>query len=223
MTIEIVFLCSLILALVYGLYTVSMTFNKTTTGLVNTSEVVTITDDNGIIASPASIPAAQPGSLTTRTDNTHGTITATNSNHGITTGQRIDLYWTGGQAYNVTVGTVSGTSIPITVTGGGSNLPSSSTAVTMGISTSAPFSITGNNLQALVLSGMPSGTNGYFVFNNGSTDVYAAFLTGGYVSGWKTGDVSTNPLASATPTLVYISHSNTAQVLTSLQAAAIVH
>lgn len=67
--------------------------------------------------------------LTTRTSATAGTITAP-SGHGITTGATIDLYWmavintynTAQVRRNVTVGTVSGTSIPFSG-GEGNDLP----------------------------------------------------------------------------------------------------
>lgn len=74
--------------------------------------------------------------LTTRGGDDSGTVTAP-SGHGITTGAVIDVYWgaIGGDSYahsyvrhNMTVGTVSGTSIP--VSGGfGDVLPASSSAV----------------------------------------------------------------------------------------------
>jgi hypothetical protein len=74
------------------------------------------------------LAASQAGSLTTRTDNTHGTITMTSGGHTITTAELVDLYWTGGRRYNVVVGTVSGTSVPFSG-GSGDNLPSTSTAI----------------------------------------------------------------------------------------------
>lgn len=74
--------------------------------------------------------------LTTRTNATSGTLTADSASHGITTGTVMDIAWPEGSnptqngyiRRNVTVGTVSGTSIPFS--GGlGADLPATSTAV----------------------------------------------------------------------------------------------
>lgn len=82
----------------------------------------------GEVSVSESIPAAKTGQLTTRTNNTDGTLTMSAS-HGITTGAIIDLYWTGGRRYNVVAGTVSGNSVPISG-GSGDNLPTNLTNIT---------------------------------------------------------------------------------------------
>jgi hypothetical protein len=209
----------LILPTVIGL--VSMSFNSSVGGAITLNQNVTVTDNFGVQTNPTPI-AAQPGTLTTHTTNTTGTLTMTNANHGITTGQRIDIFWSGGQCYGAVVGTVAGTTVPIASVSGGSNLPAQGTAVTVGIPISAPFSLTGNNLTGLALF-MPSGQNGYIVFNNGSSDVYAAYLTGGYISTWKSGDPQSNPLAGAVPTVCWMSHSDVNGPVTGITAAAVAH
>jgi hypothetical protein len=69
--------------------------------------------------------------LTTRTSATAGTITAP-SGHGVTTGATIDVWWVSGSSVfirrNVTVGTVSGTSIPFSG-GDGTDLPSAASEI----------------------------------------------------------------------------------------------
>lgn len=75
------------------------------------------------------LAAAKVGQLTTRTSNTVGTLTMV-TGHGITTAAVIDIYWSGGRRFQVTVGTVSGLSVPFTV-GQGDNLPVNLTAVTV--------------------------------------------------------------------------------------------
>lgn len=76
---------------------------------------------------PVPLAVGKAGTLTTRTDANTGTITLA-ADHGITTGQIVDVYWATGMKFNVTVGTVSGTSVPIDL-GSGDDLPSTSTAV----------------------------------------------------------------------------------------------
>ena len=58
------------------------------------------------------VPRAHNGTLSTRTNNTEGTITLSGG-HPVTTAMVVDLYWTGGTRRAVVVGTVSGTSVPI--------------------------------------------------------------------------------------------------------------
>lgn len=77
-----------------------------------------------------SLPAAEAGTLSTRTSDTVGTITMSSGGHTIQTADTIDIFWSGGVRYGVTVGTVSGTSVPFSL-GAGDNLPAQSTAVTV--------------------------------------------------------------------------------------------
>lgn len=83
------------------------------------------------------IPAGKAGTLSTRTDNETGTLTL-GSGHGITTAATIDLFWDGGARYGITVGTVSGTSVPIGAdnAGTGDNLPTQGTAIVASMRTS---------------------------------------------------------------------------------------
>jgi hypothetical protein len=76
---------------------------------------------------------ARTGVLTARTDFDTGTITMDDSGHGITTGQTLAVWWStfgDGQIRGMTVGTVSGKSVPIDG-GTGSPLPDVGTAVTV--------------------------------------------------------------------------------------------
>jgi hypothetical protein len=199
---------------------VTMTLTKQVAGLVSGYESAVITSDGGVIGS-ASVPPAQPAVLTTHTTNTTGSLTMSNSNHGIVTGQRIDIYWTGGQCYGAIAGTVAGEVVPIASVSGGSNLPTSSTPVTVGICTSVTFGVTGNNIQALV-GIMPAGQNGYIVFNTGSADLTAWYMTSGFISDWVAGNSGSNPLAGDVTAVAYLSHNNTANAVTGITVAAVV-
>lgn len=199
---------------------VTVTVSKNVSGAVTGNRTTSVSDADGFIASPVSVPAAQPATLTTRSSGTAGSLTMTNSSHGITTGQRVDLYWTGGQCYGALVGTVSGTTVPIASVSGGSSLPSASTAITVGIVTSVACPITGNNMSALVLS---STVTGYIVFNTGSADAYAALMDGSGVQTWTSADLGTNPLTGSAITTVYFSHNNTTAAQTSMQSFVVTH
>jgi hypothetical protein len=91
---------------------------------------------------------AQAGTLSTRTDNDTGTITMTSGGHTITTGAVVDIYWSGGVQYSVTVGTVSGTSVPFDA-GVGDNLPAETTAVTIVVQKNVNLYIDGDNTKLI--------------------------------------------------------------------------
>lgn len=84
--------------------------------------------NSGQIGQQTTLAVAKTGTLSTRTNDTDGTLTMAAS-HGITTAAVIDLYWSGGRRYNVVVGTVSVNSVPISG-GAGDNLPIATTAIT---------------------------------------------------------------------------------------------
>ena len=212
------FLIFVTLAAVFGL--VTMTLQRSVSGYANGNGNIMISDDNGITGNPT-VPAAQPVATFTHTTNSTGSMVMANSNHGIITGQRIDIYWPGGQCYGAVAGTVAGTTVPIASVSGGSNLPATNTTgVVVGICTSAPFDVIGNNLQALV---MIAQQQGYFVFNDGTNDDYAALVNAAGMASWAVGDAGSNPLATYTITKVFVSHSFVTGSVTGNLAAAVVH
>ena len=105
--------------------------------------------NSGTIALEDTLNTAKAGTLSTRTDNNTGTLTL-GSGHGITDGQIIDVYWSGGVQRTVTVGTVSGTSVPID--GGiGDNLPTSATAITACVQKAINLAIDGDNADIVAV------------------------------------------------------------------------
>lgn len=76
---------------------------------------------------PVILPAARAGVLTTRDSGTAGEVTL-GEGHGITTGQTVDLYWSGGKRRDVTVGTVDGTAAAVSG-GSGDDLPAQDAAI----------------------------------------------------------------------------------------------
>lgn len=98
---------------------------------------------------PVALAVGKAGTLTTRTDANTGTITLA-ADHGIETGQIVDVYWTAGMRYGVTVGTVSGTSVPIDL-GAGDDLPTAATAVVVAPRVEITCSIVGTDAAVLAL------------------------------------------------------------------------
>ena len=105
--------------------------------------------NSGSIALEDTLSAAKSGTLTTRTDDNTGTLTMANG-HGITTGQIIDIYWSGGVQRTVTVGTVATNEVPID--GGiGDNLPADETAITAVVQKAINLAIDGDNADIIAI------------------------------------------------------------------------
>ena len=105
--------------------------------------------NSGPIGLDDTLAAAKTGTLTTRTDANTGTLTMAAS-HGITDGQIIDIYWTGGVQYGVTVGTVATNSVPIDL-GIGNDLPIATTAITAVVQKSINLAIDGDNTNIIAV------------------------------------------------------------------------
>ena len=119
----------------------SITFTQSISGMAEAlSYTATRTEDAGEVVS-ITTAVGQAGVLTTRTGDDSGTITMDDGGHTITTAQIVDIYWVESGVEGLrrvqTVGTVSGTSVPISVSGEGDVLPSATTAVT--VATRVPF------------------------------------------------------------------------------------
>lgn len=99
------------------------------------------------------VPVGQAGTLTTRSDDDTGIVTAGSGSHGISSSDVIDLFWVGGARFGITVGTVSGTSIPIggDDSGTGDVLPASSTAVVVSPRVAFNAAIDGDALAAIAI------------------------------------------------------------------------
>lgn len=164
----------------------------------------TATADNKVSSSPA-VPAAKVGTLSTRTDSDTGTLTM-GAGHGFTTGVVIDIFWSGGSRYGVTVGTVAGDSVPIDG-GTGDNLPTATTAITAMVPASEPLVVDGDNVTGIMAD---SPVFGYVHFTQ-SDDTPIATLTlisnsrSAYGVTWISA-LGTNPLASGSVAKIKFSH-----------------
>jgi hypothetical protein len=170
------------------------------------TRAVTVTEDGAVIKDPE-LPAAKDGTLTTRTNDTSGTLTMAAS-HGITTGARLDLYWTGGSRYGITVGTVATNAVPISG-GAGDNLPAEDAEITAMVPVLETFVVTGADLEFLqVGSAAPQATA---VFREADTTLVLAVNTDGSRAGyvWESTNNVTNPFAENVAD-VYLSHSDSA-------------
>jgi hypothetical protein len=168
-----------------------------------TSDV--ITGESTLSAMP-DVPAAWAGALTTRTNDTSGTITMDDADHTISTGARVDIYWSGGQCYGAVVGTVAGTAVPIVSVTGGTVFPAAATDVIVCETVEVPLSFDGDNMKAVAASA--GSARSYFVMNNGTYDLNPQYLAAGGFYFWHNALADTNPLAGELPTKVFISHAD---------------
>lgn len=172
----------------------------------------TITSDNKVGSSPASVPIAKEGALTTRTSDTVGTLTM-DASHGITTGVLIDIFWSGGSRYGVTVGTVATNEVPIT-SGTGDALPADETDITamLSLANQENFVLDGDDAVCIVLkSNVPSYVR--FIASDGTTVHLTVELeaddstTTKYVYLWD--GTGTNPLAGVDVSFIGFTHGST--------------
>ena len=187
-------------------------YNLTVTTPQGTAQVQrTITSDGELTKNPELGPA-KIGALTTRTSDTVGTLTM-DTGHGISTGNRLDIYWTEsgvkGSRYGVTVGTVAGDSVPFSL-GAGSNLPSDETAITAMVPRLETFAYDKDDIvlfaamcqaaQSTVIVRDVTPNNLVVAVMDGPTDCYV----------WDSASGVTTPFSADTVD-VYLSHGDSSQ------------
>lgn len=98
------------------------------------------------------VPHGDAGTLSTRTDHETGTLTL-GGGHTVTTASVIDLYWSGGARYEITVGNVSGNTVPIGAdnSGSGDNLPAQNTAIVASARVAFNAAIDGDNVSLIAI------------------------------------------------------------------------
>lgn len=173
-------------------------------GAINISSNTTL-EDSGLINESVILAAGDEGTLSTRTNDTEGTLTLS-TGHGISTGQKINLYWAGGRRYNVTVGTVSVNSVPISL-GAGDNLPTQTTAVTASLATTVNLDVIGDDVSIIAVHSEQAGDVTFF---NSSDEVIANIsLSANYAFIWNENNGYDNPLATETVAYIQAATSST--------------
>ena len=169
--------------------------------------------DGGIVKSKT-LPVAKVGQLTTRTNGTEGELTMAGG-HGITTGDRLDLYWNGGSRRGITVGTVDTNAVPLTDTGSGDVLPANMTAITAMVPEEEEFVFTGDNAKGLAYYAVhptvaaASQRKATIVLAEADdTEAGYARLNSGVASIWSIDRDSTVPTATFDVTKAYFSHAS---------------
>lgn len=159
--------------------------------------------------------AAKTGNLTTRTSDTAGTLTM-DSGHGITTGQRLDIFWSGGSGYAATVGTVSVDSVPFTGLVG--TLPADESEITAQVPTQVNVSVTGTDVKFIVATaGLTFGDYGcnVIITRSDNTVSEAYQLTASApADGWNGATYGpANPVSGETIAKVFFAQGNSAKTV----------
>ena len=157
----------------------------------------------GQIGHEVSLPAADAGSLTTRTNDTDGELTMDSGEHGISSSDKIDIYWDGGVAYEATVGTVSGTAVPFTGAHG-DVLPTQDTDVAADVLVPLDTDFDGDLLEMIA---MASTKRGHYLFDDsGTAELAAGELTANEPWTWVADTGVSNPLTGNPVDDLYVSN-----------------
>lgn len=157
------------------------------------------------------IPRAKTGVLTVRTDNTSGSATL-EASHGITTGAKVSIYWyntngtLAGARHSVTVGTVAGTTVPITASGSGNNLPLAASAIVMMMESEEDFVRAGDDVKVLFIYS-PVAAHVHIMDDAGTPAIIETFtIQPDTVYRWYFDSGQDNPLAGVNVTAARITH-----------------
>jgi len=170
------------------------TENLSLEGGVFLNTLESITTDSAIDHRPDEpVPAAQAGSLTTRTTDTTGVVTI--SGHGIADTETIAIFWSGGSRYNVDIDSV--TTDTITFSGGdGDNLPVQDTAVTVGVGIELDIAFNTANMEVFGVQCTTASVASRMAVSfltSADSDLYT--LDGTSIN-WTTGSGYTNPVST---------------------------
>jgi len=176
---------------------------------VSISKTITRTADHPE-AFVIDLPVGATGTLSTRTDNDTGVVTA--ANHGLLQGDKVDVYWAAGRRYGMEVSSVSGNLVTVGTdaghVGAGDNFPIATTAVTIVKQVLVNATIDGDaaELIGVSLEYTSTGGKGHVSFFDAADDeIVAVDLVGnvpqvhdiaGGATNPFTGDVITYAMAS---------------------------
>jgi len=154
----------------------------------------------GGLAQDVNLPAGLAGTLTTRTSDAEGVATVAEG-HGLTGGDKIDVYWAGGLRYGVTVDSVTSTTITFGTggAGAGDNLPAQGTAIVVAAQVTIDEAFDGDDLAMIAagatLVGSGTAARAHLTFlDAGGATLHAVELAGGEAWSWASGTGAANPL-----------------------------
>jgi len=162
---------------------------------------------DGQISHEVSLPAGQSGALTTRTGDTVGEATL-GDGHGIQTADVVDVYWSGGVRYGVTVGTVAGNVVPLTDSGAGDVYPAQGTTLIVAKQVTINTDFDGDD--AVLFAAFATARAHADFQDSGSLSLEAVELAANEVWWWASSLGQTNPLTGNAVDTVQVSNGTTA-------------
>lgn len=174
------------------------------------ADVQTITVDS-VVVTEKTVPVAIAAQLTTRTGNADGVITLP-AGHGITTGQKVDIYWGDTSIHTQASATISTNAMTI-ASGTGDNLPSNLTSVIVCVVREEPCTFASEDLQAIVAGGSTARSTVRFHSSADDSLALAQKIPADRSFFWDTeleANGYTNPFADEPIGFVRFSHANTA-------------
>jgi len=148
------------------------------------------------------LPAAKAGTLSTRTGDGEGILTLTEG-HGLSSGNVVDIHWSGGCRYNVTLDSDDTTTVGFddTPTASGDVLPAAETVIYVTTRTQINCAIDGDNVA---MFGVNCDQNAHVLFEDADGDDIKAYrLTADNPETWNSSSGETNPLTGDPITVAY--------------------
>jgi len=158
----------------------------------------------GLPPQEVALPAAAAGTLSTRASDTAGTLTMDSAEHGISTGDKIDIYFAGGVTYDATVGTVDTVTVPFTL-GQGYVLPDQDTVCVADVCVELDADFDGDLCELVAC--MSSAARGHVNFQeDDGTTLLARELLAGEPWSWASDRGLANPLTGDPVGLIVVSN-----------------
>lgn len=176
------------------------------------TESFNIDSDTGLVIE-VSLAAGKAGTLTTRTDADTGVIT-TSAAHGLSAGNRVDVYWSGGRRRGMLVSSAAdGTHVTVGTAGGdvgaGDNFPIATTAVVICLCTEITAAFAGNDANIIVICA-DHATALVVAADASSAELSYWHITGtDFMASWDNAHTdNTNPNAGDAVAKFYVSNGN---------------
>jgi hypothetical protein len=159
------------------------------------------------------LPAGKAGTLSTRTDNDTGVVTA--ADHTLVVGDKVDIYWSGGRRYGMAVSSVSGNDVTVGTgageVGAGDVFPAQGTAVVIAKQLQINTAIDGDKVQifglAMEFADANEASKGHVSFkDSGGLTIAELDLSANTPSVYDVAGGQTNPFTGNPITAAYASN-----------------
>lgn len=145
---------------------------------------------SGSIAHVSSVGAGTAGTLSTRTDN--DTCTITSNSHPFNDSDVVDVYWTGGMRYGMTVGSDAANTFVVD-SGSGDNLPTQGTTVIVCLQETVNIDFDGDDAKLIAITA--DGRASFDFQEGGGTSVaHIEIKDANEIIAWASDTSAANPL-----------------------------